>query len=89
MNIHILFVPIATSQVAKIRPNDKKGLVLAERILGHQFAEAIDSGILQDGEVLNKELICKTQFNPAGTNDGIRDAESNFSQWGWAYWRDE
>lgn len=87
--IHLLFVPIETSQIAKIRPNDKKGLVLAERILGHQFAEAIDNGVLKEGEVLNRELIRKTEFNPSGTSDGIRDAESNFSQWGWAYWKDE
>jgi hypothetical protein len=84
---HIFFQPIETSRVSQIRPADKKGLVRASRETSPMMREAIDAGLIENGEVLERELIAFQHFTPAGTHDGIRDAEYSRTQWGWAFSR--
>lgn len=87
-NTHLLFIPVPARDVASIRPDDKNGQIWASLMNGPEWRDAIEAGFIKQGELLNKSLIRKSEFTPAGTHDGIRDAESNFAQWGWAIWRD-
>jgi len=45
---HILFEPVETSRVSRIRPADKKALIRASRESSPMMRDAIDDGRIKD-----------------------------------------